>query len=192
MKSNDKSTSFALKSLELSIPNFETNRILKDGDILTLKGPSGNKNWNVYITPGHCPGHICLASDEYVISGDLAVMVGTILVPSSDGNMDDYIESLRRIRALESSMLFPAHGPFTHRPAKLLDRYISHREGRHHRVLEALEQGITEIQKIANFAYSDTPDAHPMLKVDQTLSHLISHEKAGRIRKTIEGWKING
>ncbi|MFL2976658.1 MAG: MBL fold metallo-hydrolase [Candidatus Thalassarchaeaceae archaeon] len=174
------------------IPNFETNRILKDGDILTLKGPSGNKNWNVYITPGHCPGHICLASDQYVISGDLAVMVGTILVPSSDGNMDDYIESLRRIRALESSMLFPAHGPFTHRPAKLLDRYISHREGRHHRVLEALEQGITEIQKIANFAYSDTPDAHPMLKVDQTLSHLISHERAGRIRKTSEGWGLNG
>ena len=144
----------------------------------------------MYITPGHCPGHICLSSDEYVISGDLAVMVGTILVPSSDGNMDDYIESLRRIRSLESSMLFPAHGPFTHRPAKLLDRYISHREGRHARVLEALNQGMNNIEEIANHAYSDTPDAHPMLKVDQTLSHLISHEKAGRIRKTIEGWEI--
>ena len=172
------------------IPNFDTNRILKDGDILTLKGPSGNKDWKVYITPGHCPGHICLASDQYVISGDLAVMVGTILVPSSDGNMDDYIESLRRINALESSMLFPAHGPFTHRPAKLLNRYITHREGRHARVLEALNQGMNNIEEIANHAYSDTPDAHPMLKVDQTLSHLISHEKAGRIRKTTKGWEI--
>ncbi len=174
------------------IPNFDTNRILEDGDILTLKGPNGEINWNVHITPGHCPGHICLATDRYVVSGDLAVMVGTILVPSSDGNMEDYIESLRRIRALDSSMLFPAHGPFTHRPAKLLDRYISHREGRHNRVLEAITKGVTTIEEIANHAYSDTPDAHPMLKVDQTLSHLKSHERAGRIRKTTEGWKING
>ena len=49
---------------------------------------------------------------------------------------------------------------------------------------------MNNIEEIANHAYSDTPDAHPMLKVDQTLSHLISHEKAGRIRKTIEGWEI--
>ena len=66
-------------------------------------------------------------------------MVGTILVPSSDGNMDDYIESLRRINALESSMLFPAHGPFTHRPAKLLNRYITHRE---EDMLESLKHSI--------------------------------------------------
>ena len=39
---------------------------------------------------------------------------------------------------------------------------------------------------------SDTPDAHPMLKVDQALSHLKSHERAGRIRKTSEGWGLNG
>ena len=174
------------------IPNYDTNKVLNDNEILTLSGPSGEINWTVHLTPGHCPGHICLATDRYVVSGDLAVMVGTILVPSTDGDMDDYIESLRRIRALDSTMLFPAHGPFTHRPAKLLDRYISHREGRHNRVLEALNQGITSIQDIANYAYSDTPDAHPMLKVDQTLSHLKSHERSGRIKKTTEGWEING
>ena len=174
-----------------AIPNSETNRILDDGDTLSLNGPSGCVDWKVHLTPGHCPGHICLATNRYVVSGDLAVMVGTILIPSSDGDMDDYIQSLRRIRDLNPSMLFPAHGPFTHQPAKLLDRYISHREGRHNRILEALNNGVTEIQKIANYAYSDTPDAHPMLKIDQTISHLKSHERAGRIKKTIQGWKVN-
>ena len=117
-------------------------------------------------------------------------MVGTILIPSTDGNMDEYIESLRRIRSLESSMLFPAHGPFTHHPSKLLDKYISHREGRHNRILEALEQGMSDIEKIANQAYLDTPDAHPILKIDQTLSHLKSHERSGKVAKTPTGWKI--
>tara|TARA_B100001996_G_scaffold364508_1_gene333575 strand:- start:1026 stop:2573 length:1548 start_codon:yes stop_codon:yes gene_type:complete len=183
---------WATKETFDSLPTIESKKILQQDDVISLDGPSGTTNWTVHLTPGHCPGHICLATDRYVVSGDLAVMVGTILVPSSDGDMDDYIDSLRRIRDLNSTMLFPAHGPFTHRPAKLLDRYISHREGRHARVLEALNQGISNIQEIANQAYADTPDAHPMLKVDQTISHLISHERAGRIRKSLDGWEING
>ena len=173
------------------LPDIDSNKVLEQDDIIGLKGPSGTTEWKIHLTPGHCPGHICLATDRYVVSGDLAVMVGTILIPSSDGDMDDYIDSLRRIRALDSSMLFPAHGPFTHRPAKLLDRYISHREGRHNRVLEALNQGLNDVKSISEFAYSDTPDAHPILKVDQTLSHLESHQRAGKIIKSSKGWEIN-
>ena len=62
-----------------------------------------------------------------VVSGDLAVMVGTILVPSSDGDMDDYLASLERVRDLDAPLLLPAHGPLSPVPEKLLNRYISHR-----------------------------------------------------------------
>ena len=164
---------------------------MEEGDVIALNGPSGVMKWTVYVTPGHCPGHICLASDRYLVSGDLAVMVGTILVPSSDGDMDAYIDSLQRMRALNSEILFPAHGPFTHRPEKLLDRYIKHRSGRHERVLEAVTSGLFSIEEIANHAYSDTPDAHPMLKIDQTLSHLSSHESAGLVRRENGKWVLN-
>ncbi|MFL2979067.1 MAG: MBL fold metallo-hydrolase [Candidatus Thalassarchaeaceae archaeon] len=174
-----------------SIPLCESDQALSEGDIITLNGPNGEMEWTVHVTPGHCPGHICLSSNRYLVSGDLAVMVGTILIPSSDGDMDAYIDSLQRMRALNSEILFPAHGPFTHRPEKLLDRYIKHRSGRHERVLEAVASGLSSIEKIANHAYSDTPDAHPMLKVDQTLSHLSSHESAGLIRREKEKWVIN-
>jgi len=173
------------------LPDIDSNKVLEQDEKIVLKGPSGITEWKIHLTPGHCPGHICLATERYVVSGDLAVMVGTILIPSSDGDMDDYIDSLRRIRALDSSMLFPAHGPFTHRPAKLLDRYIAHRDGRHNRVLEAIKQGLNDIEAISEFAYSDTPDAHPVLKVDQTLSHLESHQRAGKIIKSSKGWEIN-
>jgi len=169
----------------------ESNRVLNEGDIISLNGPSGEMKWTVHVTPGHCPGHICLASNRYLVSGDLAVMVGTILVPSSDGDMDAYIDSLQRMRALNSEILFPAHGPFTHRPEKLLDRYIKHRIGRHERVLEAVTSGLSSIEEIANHAYSDTPDANPILKVDQTISHLSSHESAGLVRMENGKWIIN-
>ena len=83
--------------------------------------------------------------------------------------MDDYIEEPeRQFMLLNHQCYFPLMG-HSHRPAKLLNRYITHREGRHARVLEALNQGMNNIEEIANHAYSDTPDAHPMLKVDQTL-----------------------
>ena len=174
-----------------AVPVSKENRVLEEGEVITLNGPSGVMKWTVYVTPGHCPGHICLASDRYLVSGDLAVMVGTILVPSSDGDMDAYIDSLQRMRALNSEILFPAHGPFTHRPEKLLDRYIKHRSGRHERVLEAVTSGLFSIEEIANHAYSDTPDAHPMLKIDQTLSHLSSHESAGLVRRENGKWVLN-
>ncbi len=174
-----------------AVPVSKENRVLEEGDVIALNGPSGVMKWTVYVTPGHCPGHICLASDRYLVSGDLAVMVGTILVPSSDGDMDAYIDSLQRMRALNSEILFPAHGPFTHRPEKLLDRYIKHRSGRHERVLEAVTSGLFSIEEIANHAYSDTPDAHPMLKIDQTLSHLSSHESAGLVRRENGKWVLN-
>jgi len=174
-----------------AVPVSKENRVLEEGDVIALNGPSGVMKWTVYVTPGHCPGHICLASDRYLVSGDLAVMVGTILVPSSDGDMDAYIDSLQRMRALNSEILFPAHGPFTHRPEKLLDRYIKHRSGRHERVLEAVASGLFSIEEIANHAYSDTPDAHPMLKIDQTLSHLSSHESAGLVRRENGKWVLN-
>ena len=58
---------------------------------------------------------------------------------------------------------------------------------RHQAVFNALEHA-SELNEIARIAYSDTPDAHPGLAVDQTLSHLLSHEKNGNVRRHDGGW----
>ena len=44
------------------------------------------------------------------------------------------------------------------------------------------------MEAIAKVAYEDTPDAHPGLAVDQTLSHLLSHEKDGNVKRVDDGW----
>ncbi len=171
-----------------AISPCDTDRVLTEGDSFTLKGPSGEVTWQVIETPGHCPGHLCLVGDAGIISGDNCVQVGTILVPTSDGDMNSYIAGLTRLRNLSPRLLFPAHGPMVANPARLLTHYIEHRTSRHQSVLNAVQAGATRLESIAEIVYSDTPDAHPMLKVDQTLSHLLAHENDGAVERTAGGW----
>ena len=95
--------------------------------------------------------------------------------------MTAYIEGLYRLRELDANLLFPGHGPVVTNPNKLLSHYIKHRENRHEAVFNAWQSGLREIEELSHVAYADTPDAHPMLKVDQTMSHLDALRKEGRI-----------
>jgi len=176
------------ETLEL-IPKCDSDRTLISGEELSLKGPYGEDIWQVFSTPGHCPGHICLASERGVISADLVSVVGTILVPSSDGDMQQYMDDLETIRSLRPVMLFPAHGPYTPNPDAILQRYIRHRSSRHERVLDAVRTGCSEVTEIAERAYSDTPDADMFLAADQTISHLKSHETARLVQRFGNQWR---
>jgi len=160
------------------------DRILKDGEKLQL----GNQEWTVLHTPGHHPEHLCLISQSGLVAGDMVAGIGTILIPPNEGDMIQYIEQLERLLDLDPHLIFPSHGPVIPLPERTLEHYISHRIHRHNRVLEAVDSGLTDIGEIAKYAYADTPDAHPELAVDQTLSHLISHEKVGNVRKSGQQW----
>ncbi len=171
------------------IPECDRDRVIVDGDELSVGGPSGGVSWRVLQTSGHCPGHICLASEVGVVSADLVATVGTILVPSSDGDMARYLKDLENIRSLRPSMLFPAHGLYSAEPDELLQRYIRHRSGRHRQVLEAVKAGCTKVDSIAEEAYADSPDADMHLAADQTISHLKAHEAAGDIQRFGDQWR---
>ena len=160
-----------------AIPSRVTNVVLEEGDTFDLDGVT----WTVLETPGHCPGQICLSSDAGIISADNVVQVGTILVPSGEGDMTQYIEGLKRLLGMNAKLLFPGHGPVVTNPTKLITHYIKHREKRHEAVFSAWQSGLREIEELSQAAYVDTPDAHPMLKIDQTMSHLDALRNEGRI-----------
>ena len=160
------------------------DRVLQDGEKLQL----GNQEWTVLHTPGHHPDHLCLISDAGLVAGDMVAGIGTILVPPREGDMIQYIQQLERLLDLDPHLIFPSHGPVIPLPERTLEHYITHRINRHNRVLEAVTSGLSDIQEIARFAYADTPDAHPGLAVDQTLSHLLSHEKVGNVSMSGQQW----
>jgi glyoxylase-like metal-dependent hydrolase (beta-lactamase superfamily II) len=162
------------------------DRILTDGEVLHL----GSTEWEVLITPGHHPGHVCLLSDAGLIAGDMVAGIGTILIPPHTGDMEVYIQQLERLKNRQPHLLFPSHGPVIAQPTKIIERYISHRKARHQRVLDAVGEA-SSITEIASLAYADTPDAHPGLSEDQTLSHLLVHERDGHVHQTPNGWVLN-
>ena len=169
---------------EYTSKTVQCDRILADGEILQR----GNQEWTVLITPGHHPGHICLLSKAGLVAGDMVAGIGTILIPPGTGDMDLYIEQLQRLRDMKPHLMFPSHGPVISLPEKTLTYYIKHRKERHQRVLDAVDSGLTTVSEISVQAYANTPDAHPGLAQDQTLAHLLSHERSGRVQQTGQGW----
>ena len=164
-----------------AIPPCNSDRVLKEGDSFILDGPSGGISWDVIESPGHCPGQICLVGESGIVSADNCTLVGTILVPSGEGDMGAYISGLERIRALNPKVLFPGHGPLIANPKRLLTQYIEHRKTRHERVLNAVREGNSELLSITKIVYADTPDAHPILAQDQVLSHLKELIRSGQV-----------
>ena len=173
---------WASKETATAIP---CDRILVDGEILRL----GNQQWQVLDTPGHCTGHLCLFSEAGLIAGDMVAGIGTILIPPSDGDMNIYLEQLYRLSDLKPHLIFPSHGPVIPLPQKKLKQYITHRSKRHQRVLAATSRH-NSTADIALDAYSDSPDAHPILAEDQTLAHLLALEREGKIERSGQGWVI--
>ncbi|PDH28105.1 MAG: hypothetical protein CND01_00605 [Marine Group II euryarchaeote MED-G34] len=171
-----------------SIAPCETDRVLSEGNSFVLEGPSGGARWEVIESPGHCPGQICLVGESGVVSGDNCTLVGTILVPSGEGDMGAYISGLERIRDLKPKVLFPGHGPLVANPERVLTEYIEHRKARHQKVLEAVRAGNSDILSIASAAYSDSPGAHPLLAQDQALSHLKELQKTGDVENDGSGY----
>ena len=173
------------------LPELKSQRILSEGDKIVLNSIEGELILEVMITPGHSPGHICLNTNAGIISGDMVAGIGTILVPPNDGNMEEYLIQLKRLKSLKPKLLFPSHGPVLPLPEKVLNHYIEHRSSRQNKIMDAVNTGISDLEKISEVAYEDTPNAHKALTHQQTLSHLLSLQRQGLISKNGVNWTAN-
>jgi glyoxylase-like metal-dependent hydrolase (beta-lactamase superfamily II) len=116
-------------------------------------------------TPGHSPDHVCLLYGRICFAGDAVAGIGSSFVPADGGGMAAYLDSLRRLRALDLDALCPGHGPFVHDPAAKLDEYIEHRLERERKIVAALERGISDRDDLLEAAWDDTPlHLSPMLR----------------------------
>ena len=174
---------WASKETHEVIPDYAEKYYLKEGDNFELSGPSGQTLWEIIETSGHCPGHICIKGESGIISGDNCVGVGTILVPSGEGDMGEYMKGLQQLKDMSPKMLFPGHGPLIANPDKLLDKYIMHRKNRHKNILKAVNNGINNLQDITKFVYLGIPNINFTLANDQVLAHLKQLIKEEEIEK---------
>lgn len=108
---------------------------LTDGEIIDAAGLS----ITVMATPGHTADSVSFLVDDAVLTADTILGRGTTVIDSEDGDLGDYLESLRRLRGLGPRTVLPGHGPELDDLVAVSETYLAHREERLAQVRDALE-----------------------------------------------------
>ena len=155
---------------------------LADGQEVVLQGPRPMPI-RVVHTPGHARGHLCFYDPTYgsLIAGDMVAGIGTIVIDPPEGDMEDYLGSLRKLIDLRPKTLFPSHGPTIAGAVARLEQYLQHRLWREERALEAWRAGLQSPEAMVATVYDDVPAlAHP-IAARQLAAHLERLRKLGKI-----------
>jgi glyoxylase-like metal-dependent hydrolase (beta-lactamase superfamily II) len=151
----------------------------------------GRRTLRVEWTPGHSPGHVCLfdVDDRLLFSGDhllpeLTPNIG--LHPQSTPDpLDDYIEGLRRMAALNPGLVLPAHGRRFTDAGTRVHSLISHHTRRLGQIEEIVGGVAMSGWEVALELWGPRENLYEKrLALQEALAHLQALAVAGRVRKT--------
>jgi len=151
---------------------FTPERILIDGEIIA------NEYYSIEVihTPGHASNHLCylLKDEKLLFTGDHIMDGSTVVIASPDGSMQDYIDSLAKLKEYDLNKIAPGHGELIDEPYAVVDWIIKHRFERESKVIDVLKQHNSgDLNTLVKDIYSDV-DAmlHPVAKWSLE-SHLV-------------------
>jgi glyoxylase-like metal-dependent hydrolase (beta-lactamase superfamily II) len=136
-------------------------------------------------TPGHSRDHLAFFDPDSaaLFTGDAVLGRGTSVVDPPEGDLADYLRSLRAMLALSPRALFPGHGPAVWDGQAKLQEYLDHRTTREDQVLAALRDGPQTPDDIVPGIYTDRPpELHP-LAARSVLAHLLKLEREGKVAR---------
>lgn len=117
----------------------------------------------VLRTPGHTADSItplvAYGDTRGVFTGDTILGRGSTVVAHPDGNLGDYLESLRRLEQLGPLPLFPGHGPVLPDCQAAARQYLEHRLERLEQVKAALAAGARTAADVVRIVYADVDPA---------------------------------
>lgn len=119
------------QKISIDLPTIKLDRTIAEGDVLKI----GNRQLEVWHTPGHTHGQLSFRMDDLLFSGDNIYRDGCV------GNIDahhgsdipDFIKSLERIRDSDVKWLLPSHGPIFRKDDVLLQATIDRLKEYQHR-----------------------------------------------------------
>ena len=136
-------------------------------------------------TPGHASDHLCyyLPEENAVFTGDVVLAGSTTVIPAEDGDLLDYMSSLKRLQQLGVRRIYPAHGPVVEDGPALIAEYIEHRLLRERQILEVLGDGPSTIPAIVERVYAAVPKSLHAMAGQSVASHLKKLAREGRVRE---------
>lgn len=157
------------------------DRRLHGHEMLSIEGT----DVEVIATPGHTAEHVCfLTADGDLFTGDTILGTGTTAIFPPDGNMADYLASLRLLRSKNPRRIHPAHGPTREDAIGLIDEYIAHRLERERQVVEALAAGASTIADLRARIYPDLDSRLHRAAEIQLSAHLLKLISENRVHQS--------
>jgi glyoxylase-like metal-dependent hydrolase (beta-lactamase superfamily II) len=111
------------------------------------------------ITPGHTADSVCYVASyggtSVVLTGDTIIGRGTTVVAYPDGDLAEYLQSLRTLTAYEAVPALVGHGPALADTAAAARFYLAHRLARLEQVRTAVAAGARTPQRVVEVVYAD-------------------------------------
>jgi glyoxylase-like metal-dependent hydrolase (beta-lactamase superfamily II) len=174
----------------------EVTAFVNEGDCLDLgPHPAGEGRWHLQAvhTPGHAVGHLAFWEPSYrlLFAGDMVSTLSSIVIAPPEGDLAQYLASLRRMQQFPARLLLPAHGPPRTRVAHVLEEALAHRHTREAQLLAALRTEPRTLLDLTLELYRGLPANLMKLAELQTAAGLQKLQREGRAEPTGEGsWHL--
>jgi glyoxylase-like metal-dependent hydrolase (beta-lactamase superfamily II) len=162
---------------------FKPTRVLEDNDVIDVEGAP----LRVFHTPGHASNHLCylLADTGLLFTGDHLMQGSTVVISPPDGNMGDYLQSLRRLQTEPAKRIAPGHGLTIEDAQGEIARIISHRLQREAKVFERLQAaGPVSLDELVVRVYDDVDPRLHIVAKGSLLAHLQKLAADGRVLRS--------
>ena len=167
--------------------SFIPDRHMSDGDILQ----TDEFCLQAVHIPGHASNHLCFrhVAMNCLFTGDHVIDGSTVVINPPDGNMKDYLNSLRRVKSLQCGSLAPGHGEVINDPDRAIDWIISHRLERESKVIAALAENpaLTSMELVPH-VYADVDKKLHGWAERSLLAHLLKLADDGMAGESDGRW----
>lgn len=166
---------------------FTPTRTLDDGAEIDLDG----LRVRALHTPGHASNHLCFLLDEtgLLFTGDHLMQGSTVVIAPPDGDMGQYLRSLRRLQREPVTRLAPGHGSTIEDAQAEIARIIAHRLAREAKVYSRLSDAPrVSVDTLVASVYDDVDPRLHQLASSSLLAHLLKLEEDGRVRREGDTW----
>lgn len=133
--------------------------------------------------PGHTMGSVCVYYREQKImfTGDTVLGGSPTTVIPRQGDMTEYLESLRKLMAYDMRLIAPGHGSVIDDPHKNIKDLIEHRLKRELQILDHVREGNGSIDSLFTKIYPSLPERLHRTARMQIEAHLLKLAADGAI-----------
>ncbi|ACG71297.1 beta-lactamase domain protein [Anaeromyxobacter sp. K] len=173
-------------------------RPIAEGEVLRTR----HLALEVMHMPGHTPGLLCLyerekrlfLSDDHLLE---KVSPNPLIELGPDGQdgffrpLLAYLDSIRRLRALEVDLVLPGHGPPFGGHREIIDALLGFYAKRQARLLELLQGGPQTAHELARALWPRARPTDAFLTLSETVANLEVMESRGEVRRdrAAEPWR---